>query len=197
MGLSVLVLGLIVFFGAHAFVTLRPQRAAVQARLGPNGYKILFSLISLLGLALIVWGFSLYREHGPIVLWNPPALLRIVTIVLMWPASVLLVAAYVPGHIKRAVKHPMLLAVKLWALGHLLANGDLGGIVLFGAFLAWAGYDRIAVKRREAAGEVARLPAADSPWTNDLMAIVVGTVLYVALGFVFHPAFIGVPVFGR
>jgi uncharacterized membrane protein len=114
----------------------------------------------------------------------------------MWPACVLLVAAYLPGRIKRTARHPMLLAVKLWALGHLFANGDLGGILLFAAFIAWAGYDRVAVKRRAMDGAAAAPAAEKGPWTNDLIAIVVGTVLYLALGLVFHPA-IGLPVFGR
>src|SRR5262249_30875379 len=143
MGFSLLILGLIVFLGAHTFVTLRALRAAALGRLGPAGYRIAFALVALVGVALIVWGFSLYRQGGPIQVWYPPAFLRHVTIALMWPAAVLVVAAYLPGRIKRVTKHPLLAGVKLWAFGHLFANGDLGGMVLFGAFLAWAVYDRI------------------------------------------------------
>lgn len=197
MGLLILILGLIVLLGAHTFVTLRASRAATQERLGPAGYRIVFSLVSLAGLALIIWGFVLYRHAGPIELWHPPAVLRSITIVLMWPACVLVIAAYLPGHIKRVAKHPMLGGVKLWAFGHLLANGDLGGIVLFGAFLVWAVYDRIAVKQREQKGEALTLSPADGPWTNDIIAVLVGTLLFLALGFAFHPAVIGIPVFGR
>jgi uncharacterized membrane protein len=196
MGLAILVLGLIVFLGAHTFVTLREARTAAHTRLGVGPYRGLFSLVSLAGFALIVWGFALYRQEGLIYLWHPPAFMRHVTEALMWPAVVLVVAAYLPGHIKRMTRHPMLLGVKLWALGHLLVNGDLGGIVLFAAFLLWAGYDRVSVKQRERAGEVFKMPPADGPWTNDLIAVVVGTVVYLGLGFWFHPSVLGLPVFG-
>ncbi len=197
MGLAILVLGLIVFLGAHTFVTLRESRAGALKRLGFAGYRVVFSLASLVGLALIVWGFSRYRHEGLIYFWYPPAFLRHITIALMWPAAVLVIAAYLPGHIKRKAKHPMLAGVKLWAFGHLLANGDLGGILLFGAFLAWAVYDRIAVKRREESGEVPTMPSPDAPWTNDIIAVALGTLLFFALGYTFHPVVIGVPVFGR
>lgn len=198
MGLLVLVLGLILFLGAHTFITLRAARADALARFGFGRYRLLFSLVSAVGFVLIVWGFALYRHAGPVYLWSPPAFMRHITIALMWPATVLVIAAYLPGRIKRTVKHPMLAGVKLWAFGHLLANGDLGGMVLFGAFLAWAVYDRIAVKRREQAGEPPpKFPPAEGPWTNDLIAVVLGTVVYLALGFAFHPAVLGIPVFGR
>jgi uncharacterized membrane protein len=115
----------------------------------------------------------------------------------MWPAVILVLAAYLPGHIKQKAKHPMLAGVKLWALAHLLSNGDLGSIILFGSFLAWAVYDRIAVKRREQAGEVTNIRIVDGSWTNDAIAVGVGTFVFFALGYTFHPAIIGVPVFGR
>jgi uncharacterized membrane protein len=100
----------------------------------------------------------------------------------------------VPGHIKHTLKHPMLAGVKLWAFAHLITNGDLGSIILFGSILAWAVYDRIAVKQREPQGAA----ASPSPvsWRNDIVAVVVGTLVYLALGFVFHPVVIGVPAFG-
>ncbi|MGP0092955.1 MAG: NnrU family protein [Xanthobacteraceae bacterium] len=197
MGLSVLILGLVVFLGAHTFVTLRPARVAAVERLGRPTYLMLFSLASAVGLALIFWGFAWYRKTGWIGVWHPPDFMRHITIALVWPAAVLVTAAYLPGHIKRTVKHPMLAGVKLWAFAHLLSNGDLGGIVLFGSFLGWAVYDRIAVKRREAAGEPAAVMFVDRGWTNDIIAVALGSFLYLALGFAFHPVVIGVPVFGR
>jgi uncharacterized membrane protein len=197
MGLLVLILGLLVFLGVHSFVTFRPARAAAMQRLGRPAYLVLFALASAAGLALVFWGFADYRQTGWIAVWHPPDFMRHITIALVWPAVVLVTAAYLPGHIKRTVKHPMLAGVKLWAFAHLLSNGDLGGIVLFGSFLAWAVYDRITVKRREAAGEPASMMFVDRGWTNDLIAVALGTFLYLALGFTFHPVVIGVPVFGR
>jgi uncharacterized membrane protein len=111
----------------------------------------------------------------------------------MWVSIILVTAAYIPGDIKRTLKHPMLAGVKLWAVGHLLANGDLGSIILFGSILAWAVYDRITLKRRSDPGAP---PIPIGGRKNDWIAIVVGTVLYLALGLVFHPLVIGVPAFG-
>jgi uncharacterized membrane protein len=111
----------------------------------------------------------------------------------MWPAVIFVVAAYIPGNIKRALKHPMLAGIKLWALAHLISNGDLGSIVLFTAILAWAVFDRISLKSRTDPGAPA-IPIGG--WGNDVAAIVVGTLIYLALGFVFHPLVIGVPAFG-
>ena len=112
----------------------------------------------------------------------------------MWPASIFVVAAYIRGDIWRTLKHPLLVGVKTWAVAHLISNGDLGSIVLFGSFLAWAVYDRITLKRRSDPGAPA-IPADGR--RRDLIAIAVGTVLYLALGFIFHPLVVGVPVFGR
>lgn len=194
MGLLILVCGLALFIGAHLFVTMREHRATLIARFGEGPYKLGFSLISALGIVLIAYGFGLYRATGWVDLWYPPRWTRHVVALLMWPAVVLLLAAYLPGHIKHTLKHPMLVAVKLWAAAHLLANGDLGSIVLFGSFLAWAVYDRIAVKRRGAAGQPP-ISLAAGGWSNDLIAVVVGTLIYLALGLVFHPVVIGVPAF--
>lgn len=192
MGLAVMVAGLALFIGAHVFVTMREQRAAAIARLGEGPYKICFSLVSLAGILLIAWGFGLYRATAWIDLWYPPAWTRHLAVALMWPASILLVAAYLSSHIRRVAKHPMLAGVKLWALAHLLSNGDLGSLILFGSLLAWAVFDRIAVKRR---GEAVAPAAAVSGWYNDAIAVVVGTVVYLALGLAFHPLVVGVPAF--
>ncbi len=193
MGLAILILGLCLFIGGHVFVTCRDARAGLIARIGEVPYKIGFSVVAAVGLVLIGYGYALYRDTGWINVWYPPAWTRHVTVLLMWPASICLVAAYFPGAIKRTLKHPMLVAVKLWAVGHLIANGDLGSIILFGSILAWAVYDRITLKRRSDPGAP---PIPMGGGRNDLIAIVGGTVLYLALGLLFHPLVIGIAAFG-
>jgi len=193
MGLIVEILGLIIFLGAHVFVTRRNERAALVARLGEWPYRGLFSLVSIIGIVLIAYGFASYRAAGPIAVWHPPAWTRHIVVTLMWPASILIVAAYIPGNIKRVLKHPMLAGVKTWAFAHLCANGDLGGIILFGAVLAWAVYDRITLKHRSDPGAP---PIPVGGGRNDIIAIIVGTIVYLALGLVFHPVVIGLPAFG-
>jgi uncharacterized membrane protein len=193
MGLAVLIVGLVLFLANHLFVTRRDARAAAIARLGKPVYFTLFGLISFAALALIVWGYANYRAHEWIDIWQPPAFMRHITVLLMLFAVILACAQFIPSHIQARAKYPMLAAVKTWALAHLLSNGDLGSILLFAAFLAWAVIARIAAKRRTDAV----LPVAPAGWTNDLIVVAVGIVVYLALGYVFHPAVIGVPVFGR
>jgi uncharacterized membrane protein len=188
-----MIAGLVLFLGAHTLTTQRGLRARLIKALGESGYKIGYALVSLAGLALIVWGFSHYRASGWIEVWSPPKALKHLNVALMLPAVILVVAAYLRGRIYTAVKHPMLAGVKLWAFGHLLANGDLGGIILFGSFLAWAVFDRISLKRRADPGAP---PIPVGGFTNDLIAIAVGIVAYLALAFAFHPVVIGVPVMG-
>jgi uncharacterized membrane protein len=192
MGLALEILGLVVFLGTHVFVTMRDHRAAVVARIGEWPYRGLFSLVSIVGIVLIGYGFAAYRAAGPIMVWYPPGWTRHIVVALMWPASICVAAAYIPGNIKRVLKHPMLVSVKTWAFAHLCANGDLGGIILFGSVLAWAVYDRITLKHRKDAG-APPIPVGGAK--NDIIAIVVGTIIYLALGFVFHPVVIGVPAF--
>jgi uncharacterized membrane protein len=184
-----LIAGLLLFLGAHTLTAARGMRAAVMARLGEGPYKGLYTLVSAIGLALIVWGFGRYRAAGYIAVWDPPAGLLPITLVLMWFSFVALAATYAPaGKLKGLLRHPMLVGVKAWALAHLLVNGDLGSMILFGAFLAWAVYDRIAVKRRGDAG------APPSRFTaGDAIAIVAGSAFYVAM-FWLHPWLIGVPI---
>jgi uncharacterized membrane protein len=193
MGLAVEILGLILFLGAHVFVTMRNQRAALISRMGFGPYRGLFALVAIAGLVLIGFGFARYRAAGVIPLWYPPAWTRHIVVAAMWPASIAFVAAYIPGNIKRVLKHPMLVGVKTWAVAHLCANGDLGGIILFGSVLAWAVYDRISLKHRTDPGS---LPIPVGGLRNDIVAIVVGTILYAVLGSVFHSYVIGLPVFG-
>ncbi len=193
MGLLVMILGLVLFLGVHTLTTQRKLRASVIASTGEGTYKIGFALVSLAGLVLIVWGFAHYRATGWIDVWYPPRALKHITVALMLPAVILVVAAYIRGRIYTAVKHPMLTGVKLWAAAHLLANGDLGSIILFGSFLGWAVYDRISLKHRPDLGAP---PIPVGGPVNDLIAVAVGIVAYLALAFAFHPVVIGVPVFG-
>jgi uncharacterized membrane protein len=193
MGLAVLIVGLVIFVANHLFVTRREARAAAIARVGKPVYFVLFGLISLVALALIVWGYASYRVHEWIDIWQPPGFMRHVTILLMLLAVILAIAAFIPSHIKAKTKYPMIAAVKTWALAHLLSNGDLGSILLFAAFLAWAVIARISLNRRADAV----LPVAPAGYTNDVIVVLVGAVVYLALGYAFHPVVIGVPVFGR
>src|ERR1700736_2805871 len=194
MGLAILILGLLLFTGAHVLVAMREQRAALIARAGEGSYKILISVLSVLGIILIGYGFARYRATGWIDIWYPPHWTYYVTQLLLWPACIFVVAAYIRGNIWRQLKHPMLVGVKTWAVAHLISNGDLGSILLFGSFLAWPGYDRMTLTRRPDAITLS-IPAAAH--RNDILALVVGTLLYLALGLVFHPLVIGHAVFGR
>lgn len=191
MGLTTLILGLIVFFVPHVFVTQRESRARLIARIGEGPYKIAFSVISAIGIVLIAYGFARYRANEWVNLWYPPVWTRHLSLLLNWIAIVCVVAAYIPGNIKRVLKHPMLVGVKLWAVAHLIANGDLGSLILFGSILAWAVFDRISLKRRS---DVGGPGIPQGGWPSDLVAVVVGTVVYVALVLLFHPIIIGVPV---
>jgi uncharacterized membrane protein len=189
-----MIAGLVLFFGAHTLTTHRKMRARMVAGIGgEHVYKLVYSLVSLIGLGLIIWGFAHYRASEFQPIWSPPTFLKHLNIALMLPAVILVVAAYIRGRIYTIVKHPMLSGVKLWAFGHLLANGDLGGIILFGSFLAWAVYDRISLKRRADAGAP---PIPVGGLTNDLIAVAVGVVAYLALAFAFHPVVMGIPVMG-
>ena len=184
--MTLLIVGIVVFLGLHLLPTLSGLRETLVGRLGENGYKALFSLLSTAGFVLLVYGFA----RAPVIqVWSPPGWTRWVAIVLMLPAFIFLVAAYVPGQIKARLKHPFLVAIKTWALAHLIANGDLASIILFGSFLAYAVYDRITLKRRQATGLVT--VAASGPPRNDLIAVVLGAVLYGVFLVWLHPLLIG------
>ena len=193
MGLLVRILGLILFFAVHTLTTQRELRARVIASMGEGGYKIGYALVALAGLALIIWGFAAYRAAGMWPVWEPPTFLKHITVAPMLPAVILVVASYIRGRIYTTLKHPMLTGIKLWAAAHLLANGDLGSIILLGSFLAWAVFDRISLKHRPDAGAT---PIPVGGPGNDLIAVAVGLVAYLALAFAFHPVVIGVPVVG-
>jgi uncharacterized membrane protein len=191
--LMTLVFGLALFIGAHLFVTVRPRREAVVKAIGVWPYKGLMSVVSFAGLVFVFYGFGAYRGAGLIPLWSPPVFMRHVTEALMLPACIFLAAAFLRGNIARVLKHPMLVAVKTWAVAHLLVNGDLGGIILFGSLLAWAVYDRITLKHRTDPGG---LPIPEGGYMNDVGAVIVGLILYFAFGTVFHALVVGVIVFG-
>ncbi|ABD07149.1 NnrU [Rhodopseudomonas palustris HaA2] len=193
MGLAVMILGLVLFIGTHVVTTQRDLRGRLIGIGGEAVYKIGYAVLAILGIVLISYGFGAYREDGLIDLWFPPVWTKHLTALLMLPMAILLAAAYSRGRIYAAVKHPMITAVKLWAVGHLIANGDLGSIILFGSLLAWAVYDRISLKRRADPGGP-RIPVGGPK--NDAIAIGAGVVLYLALAFAFHPYVVGVPVFG-
>ena len=190
--MMLLIVGLILFLGVHLLPTSPDLRAGLQARLGTNGYKAVFSLLSLAGLIVIVLGYHKLQLHpgkNPI-LWNPPEWTRHFAAGLMLPAMVLLVASVIPSRIRTTIRHPMLSAIKIWALAHLISNGDLGGVLLFGSFLAFAVYDRISVKRRGALGPLGN--AKPPSVVNDVIVIVLSIALYAALLFGGHAWLFGV-----
>ena len=195
--MTLLLLGLVIFLGIHGFSMARGARADLIGRIGPLGYRGLYSVLSLIGFGLIVYGYGAYREAGQILVWSPPRAMSHLAATLMLPVFVLFVASNVYGKggwIKARTKHPLFLAIKLWATAHLLANGDLGSIVLFAGFLAWAVIARIKVKQREITEGVPDRRAGFG--VTDGVAIGVGLALYVGFAIWLHPLLIGVPVFG-
>ena len=191
--MTLLILGLVLFLGVHSVAIVAPGwRDAQLAQRGERAWKGLFSLASAVGFGLLIYGYGLARQ-APVVLYTPPAALRHVALVLMLPVFPLLLATYLPGRIKTAAKHPTLLALKFWATAHLLANGNLGDVLLFGGFLAWAVADRISVKRRAAPRP---LPGAPPSAVNDVIALVGGLAAYVVFVLWAHPWLIGVSPLG-
>lgn len=194
--MSWLIAGLVLFLGVHSVSIVSPLgRQQLARQMGEAGYKGLYTLVSFVGLGLIVWGYGLARE-APVLLYTLPTGFRHLAALLMLPVFVLLLAAYLPGRIQRAAKHPMLLSVKLWALAHLLANGTLADVLLFGGFLAWAVADRISVKRRAAAGLMRSAPALPGSAANDAIALVGGLVLYAVTVLWLHGRLFGVSPMG-
>jgi uncharacterized membrane protein len=188
----VLLAGLVLFFGTHSIAIVAPaSRDRAVGRLGPNGWKAGYGIISLVGFVLVCYGFGLAR-FDPVVLYVPPRWLRHVAFLFMLPVFPLLFAAYLPGRIKTAAKHPMLAAVKFWAFAHLLANGMLADVLLFGSFLAWAVIDRISLKRRPP--QVLRTAPA-RPW-NDAVAVLLGLATYVFFILWAHVRLFGVSPLG-
>lgn len=188
--MSILIIGLMLFLGVHSVsIVSSSWRDDVVARIGKAPWQGLYSLVALAGLILIVYGYGLARQ-APVILYVSPGWLRNLALVLMIPVFPLFLAPYFPGKIKRIARHPMLVATKLWALSHLLANGALADVVLFGAIIAWAGMDRVSMKRREQRA----LPGAPPSRWNDLIVLALGLAIYAAFIGGGHLWLIGVPV---
>lgn len=188
-----LAVGLVLFLGIHLVPTSPDLRNGLVERFGEIAYKVGFAVFSLAGLLLIIYGYhKLQLNPGKnVVIGEPPSWLNHVTWLLMLPAMIALVAAYVPSRIRTALKHPMLVAIKIWALAHLLVNWDLASILLFGSFLAYAVYDRISVKKRGALGP---LGSKQGGLAGDLTVLVVGVGLYGLMLYGGHAWLIGVPL---
>ena len=188
--MTFLILGLVIFFGTHLFTTYRSREAGkdIKAKMGAGPYMGLYSLAAIAGFVLIVWGYGAARPAP--ILYSPPVGLAHINLLLMLFAMIFLAAAYLPtGRIKKAVKHPMLLAVKIWAFGHLLANGELNSVILFGSFLAYGVLDRIALKKR---GDNGPGPDAAVNAMGDVGAVVIGVGAYLAIFLWLHPVVFGV-----
>lgn len=192
--MAYLILGLVLFLGVHSVrIVADGWRTQTLARIGEGKWKGAYSLASVAGLVLIVWGFSLAR-HDPVVLWNPPVAMRHIAALLTLVAFILLAAAYVPRNgIKARLHHPMVAGVKVWAFAHLLANGTLADVLLFGSFTVWAIVDFSAARRRDrSAGTV--YPAGTMAGTA--ITVVVGTGFWALFALVLHGMLFGVRPFG-
>ncbi len=190
----VLILGLVIFFGAHSVrIYADGWREAQMARLGVNVWKGLFALVSLVGLTLIVVGFGQARS-APIVLWFAPVALRHLAGLITALSFVLVATAYIPGtRIKAKIGHPMVAGVKGWAFAHLLANGNLADVLLFGSFLAWGVSDFKSARSRDRA---AGIVYPSGPWSRDLAAVVAGLLAWAVFAFWLHGWLFGVRPFG-
>lgn len=192
--MSLMLLGLLIFLGVHSVrIVAEDWRTAQVARMGAAPWKLAYTLLSLLGFGLLVWGYGMARAQ-PVLLWSPPRAMNHVAALLMLLSFVLLAAAYVPRNIFKArMGHPMVLSVKVWALAHLLANGNLADVLLFGAFLLWAVANFGAARKRDRA--VATIyPSASNSGT--MLTVVVGCAAWAALAFWLHGPLIGVAPLG-
>lgn len=192
--MTLLIFGLLVFLGAHSVrIFAEDWRTRQVARRGEIAWKNIVSVVSLLGFALLVWGYGQARAV-PLELWQPPRWTGHLTALLTLPAFVLLVAAYVPrNRIKTALGHPMILGVKLWAFAHLLSNGRANDVVLFGAFLVWAVVDFVAARRRDRRAGTRYPPGTAA---RDATVAAVGTAAWAVFAFYLHGWLIGVRPFG-
>jgi len=190
--MTILVAGLLLFLGIHSIrIVADGWRTAQIERIGERKWKGMYALVSLIGFVLIIWGFGQART-APVVLWDPPAWTSRLTPLLLLPAFVLIVAGNMRGtKMKAALGHPMLLGTALWAFAHLIGNGRLAGVVLFGSFLIWTIVDYVSSRRRDAAAGVA-YPAGT--WTRDVLAVAIGVVAWVVFGFWLHGPLIGLKV---
>lgn len=188
--MTYLILGLIIFLGVHSVrIVADGWRTRMLAQVGERVWKGVYSLLSLLGFGLIIWGFGVARET-PVMLWMPPVGMRHAASLLTLVAFVLLAATYVPGNaIKARFHHPMVLGVMTWALAHLLANGSVAHAVLFGSFLVWGALDFMAARRRDRA-QGTQYPAGDVAST--VTAVLAGAVAWGVFAFVLHGLLIGI-----
>ena len=183
-----LLLGLIIFFAVHSIsIVNEPWRNAMLERMGPAGWRLAYSVVALIGLVLIVYGYGLARQQ-PLLVYMPTLWMHRIAVVLLIPVTILLLATYLPGRISAAAKHPMLLAIKLWALAHLLANGMVSDLFLFGSFLVWAVIGRISMKRRQPRS----ISLLEPSTRNDVIAIVGGLLLYGFIVLWLHGVLFGV-----
>ncbi|PST19450.1 NnrU family protein [Rhizobium sp. JAB6] len=188
--MALLVLGIVLFLGLHLIRVVVPGlRTSLIASLGEEGWKIAYSIASIIALIVLIYGFGQARDMTPI--WSPPIWMSHITILLMLFALICLVASLLPaGHIAVKTKHPMVLSVKIWALAHLLSNGDGAAMLLFAAFLAWGVILRISLKRRERAGEITLRPFVSAKY--DLYAIIIGAIAWILIIWKLHAWIIGV-----
>ncbi len=192
--MAYLLIGLVLFLGVHCTrVFAEGWRTALIGRIGPKAWRGAYSLVSLAGLVLLVWGYGLARQQ-PVLLWQPALGLRHAASLLTLLAFVLLAAAHVPGnHLKAAVGHPMVLGVKAWALGHLLSNGTLADALLFGGFLLWSVLVFRSARRRPAGAA----PATPPKMLSTVLVVLIGTAVWVAFIGGLHTWLIGVSPMGR
>lgn len=189
--MTLLVVGIVLFLGLHLVRVVAPGfRQSMIASVGERGWKVGYSVGSILTLVLLIYGFGQARQVTG-MLYNPPVWMAHITITLMLIAVICLVASLLPaGHIAVKTKHPMVLSVKIWALSHLLANGETSSVLLFGAFLAWGVILRISLKRRQRAGDITLRPFVSAKY--DLYAVVIGVVAWALITFKLHELLIGV-----
>jgi len=192
--MTLLILGLVLFLGAHSVrIVADDWRTKRVAAMGEGPWKAVYSIVAIAGFVLICWGYGEART-APTVLYAPPVWTKHLAALLTWPAFVLLAASKTPGtRIKAAVGHPMVVGTKIWAFAHLISNGTLADVLLFGSFLAWAVLDYTAARRRD---RRAGTTYAVGPISRDLIAVVVGTVAWVAFALWLHGPLIGVRPFG-
>jgi len=192
--MAILILGLVLFLGVHSIrIVADDWRSATIGRIGEKPWKGVYALLSIAGFVLIVWGYALARRD-PVLLWQPPTAMRHIAGLLMLAAFVLLVATYVPRNsIKARLHHPMVLAVKIWAVAHLLANGGLADVVLFGAFLVWAIFNFRAARQRDRQAMTV-YPAGTAGGTT--ITVLVGVALWIVFAFWAHGFLFGVRPFG-
>ncbi len=188
----VLILGLALFLGIHLTTALPRKRHKLVRQLGENKYKLVFSSFAIVGLVLIIIGYAMARPTA-MVLYEPPFELRHLAMLLVLISFLMFPAARLSGHIRYWLRHPQITAVKVWAFAHLLVNGDLASVLLFGSFLAWGVFDRISLKKREQFGLV-RTRNFTPKITHDILAVVIGVGLYAAFAFYLHGLLFGQPL---